>query len=215
MNYDGGGKLSPDGKESWKVKDADGGEDTGGKASGSSSFYHMQAVKRSRFADDHVRSSICARYFAIFAFRFIRVANEKAKRGVDLDVGDVLDINSRRRGDEAVTKTQPMMETDQTHEEIRRFQSMIKESVAAEKNKGKTPDYYRIVRNNLVRLYLPDVIGNILLTIIGESFAVYYTYQIQELIKFIKEPVDTVDPEGQTWRGVRVIATFGTSMYLG
>lgn len=55
---------------------------------------------------------------------------------------------------------------------------MIKESVESEKKKGKEPNYYKIVRNNLVRLYLPDVIGNILLTIIAESFGVFYTYQI-------------------------------------
>ena len=91
---------------------------------------------------------------------------------------------------------------------------MIKRNVELEKAKGRQPDYYKIIRNNLVRLYFADLIANIILTIVGESCAVYYTYQVQELIRFIKEPVDTVDPEGQTWRGARVIVIFGTTMYF-
>lgn len=84
----------------------------------------------------------------------------------------------------------------------------------SEKSKGRSPDYYKIVRNTIVWLYFGDLIGNILLTIIGESFALLYTYQVQELIEFIKEPVDTLDPEGQTWRGVQTIIIFGTTMYI-
>ena len=91
---------------------------------------------------------------------------------------------------------------------------MIKKSVINDKLNGNHSDFYKIIRNNLVKLYLPDLLANIILTIIGESFAVYYTYQVQELIKFIKEPVDDKNPEGQNWRGVQVIVIFGTTMYV-
>lgn len=91
---------------------------------------------------------------------------------------------------------------------------MLRKSIEAEKSQGKKPDYYIIIRNNIIWLYFPDFIANILLTIVGESFAVFYTYQVQELIKFIKEPIDTLDPQGQTWRGVQIIIIFGTTMFL-
>ena len=72
---------------------------------------------------------------------------------------------------------------------------------------GQSPDYYVILRNSLIQLYFPDIFICFCLTIVSEFLAVFYSYQIKDLINFIKDEADQ-----DTWKGVRLIAVFFVCM---
>lgn len=68
-------------------------------------------IQRSQFHQAHIQSNICSKYFALFVYQFIKVVNSKTKKGIDLDVGDVLDVNTQARGT-GFEKVGPAKRTD-------------------------------------------------------------------------------------------------------
>ena len=47
-------------------------------------------------------------------------------------------------------------------------------------------NYYTLMRNSLIRLFIKDIMFTFVMTIIAEFSAVYYTYMVGDLIRFIK-----------------------------
>ncbi len=71
-----------------------------------------------------------------------------------------------------------------------------------EGSKVENPDYYKIMRNSLVKLYFKDIAFTFMITIIAEFSAVYYTFLIGGLIRFIKAD------NTSTSEGIKLIAVF-------
>ena len=61
---------------------------------------------------------------------------------------------------------------------------------------------YTLMRNSLVKLYFKDIMFTFFMTILAEFSAVYYTYMVGDLIRYIKS--DSQDMK----EGVILVSTF-------
>ena len=70
------------------------------------------------------------------------------------------------------------------------------------KNRDSEVNYYTLMRNSLVKLYFKDITFTFFMTILAEFSAVYYTYMVGDLIRFIKS--DSQDMK----KGIMLVSTF-------
>ena len=141
--------------------------------------------------------------------------NEKSKKKlesmkiediVDLNIGlpptSVTKVDSNSAGKEKETWTEY---------DNRVFLELIDQSVSYYKAKGIKPDYYKIMRNCLVKFLFKHIMWCWVCTLCSECLSVFYSYWIQFIIKFIREPAaETEELEvEQKWRGARLVVVFG------
>ena len=64
------------------------------------------------------------------------------------------------------------------------------------------PDYYVILRNAIVWTFLPDIAFTVAHAFFSEGFALFYSYFIIDIIRYIK------DPDAPMNQGVTLIVIF-------
>ena len=119
----------------------------------------------------------------------LEVINKITSQGAIVDSKDIPDLNLSKprkyaRAGASVTKVAADGEVataeeevlDQTEFETRMFKEYMKAKVQWYKDRGQKPDYYIIVRNSLLRLYVWDIVFCSVLAVLAECSAVYYNY---------------------------------------
>lgn len=96
------------------------------------------------------------------------------------------------------------IETDQEKvaKDLNKFQTNIKYFEAKYKNSGKDLDYYVILQKSILWAYLPEIGFCVTLAVISESSAVFYSYFISYMIRYIK------DEEAPIEEGIKYVAIF-------
>ena len=79
---------------------------------------------------------------------------------------------------------------------------MINDYVLDYKSRGLEPDYHVILRNSCFWVYFWDIMFCVFHAIISESSAVFYSYYVGDMIKFIR------DKDAPYTQGIKVIAIF-------
>ena len=87
---------------------------------------------------------------------------------------------------------------------------MVRESVQRYKDKGLKPDYYVILRNNMMLLFWKETAFSVLLALIAECASVYYNYLVSDIIAFIKDENATEFTDG-----IKYIVIFVAFMAVG
>lgn len=93
-------------------------------------------------------------------------------------------------------------EDEETHQMIKDFKMRIQNGINIAKSKGQEPDYYKILRNSLLALFKKDILFSVVHAFISESLAVFYSYYIIDMIKYIK------NPESSLADGAKVVGLF-------
>ena len=125
------------------------------------------------------------------------ISPTESKKGL-LQVKDIVDINMD------ITK-------NETTQDTIRFTKMINDRAHAFEKAGLKADYYLILRNSLVQLYFPDIFFCFIMTLFSECLAVFYSYQIKDLIGFIK--LEEISDD-HTSKGIRLVSIFIGSMLV-
>lgn len=85
------------------------------------------------------------------------------------------------------------------------FQSFVQAGVQAYKDQGKPPNYYQILKSALIKQNLKWILFCGFVAFLSESFAVYYSYQVGGLIRYIKRGDD---PNSTVQEGLLLVAQF-------
>ena len=86
--------------------------------------------------------------------------------------------------------------------------SEMQRMVEKAKSKGEEPDYYIILRNSIVMQFIPDILFCVLHCFFAEGCAIFYSYYIGDMIRFIK------DPDSPVYEGAKLVGIFISAQFL-
>ena len=156
------------------------------------SFYKAQKFVKSTFSQSYVTSSWFSRY--MFQYAVSSIESIKARDG-KIDTADILDLHIKG-------------EAESTPNLMKEFNRLYQERSKYYTDRGEEIDHVAVLKGTIWEMLKWDCYFNIANCVTGELIALFYSYYVSVMIRYINSP------EREMTKALELVAIFFTAQVL-